>query len=100
MPDPNPSSYEQLALEATQMANAIQSRGQGIKNLRDHVQRLIGGTATGDDMRMIGIADDISARLNRACVELHQATRLAHRAAQEAADQARAKAEAEARRKR
>ncbi len=100
MATPNPAHYEQLATQAGHLLAAIQARETQIENLGAHVQHLIGGTATGEDSRMLGIVRNTTTRMNRACSELNRATTLARRAAAEATEQARAEAQAQRRRER
>lgn len=94
MAAPDPAVFEQAARSAQQLASHLQAMSSQINSLGTHVTAAIGGTATGDDKRMLSLASGANDRLRRAVSELHRSVVLARRAAQEAAEAQRAEAEA------
>lgn len=86
MPAPDPAAFEQVAQAAIQQASQLQGIANGIAALGSRVDQILGGTATGDDKRMIGLTQDASGKIRRAVQDLNQAAQAARRAAQEAAE--------------
>lgn len=81
---PDPARYEQIARQASDLANRLQGLGSGILELGSRVDAVLGGTATGEDKKMLGLARGAADQLRHAVQNLHDATAAARKAAQEA----------------
>lgn len=86
---------QQVAQECRRNAAAVAKVQSAVQRLGGAIEHEIGGTATGEDKKMLALAGAANSKLRAAVAAFQQAQQAAMRAAQEAA-----KREAEERRQR